>query len=175
MSKKKTDTTKVSGKKFKLNIIDVIVIFLIVILVCASIVKFRNYNETGEENSRIDTIVYNVKISNIRNYTVDAFEIGDVVYDSQMNVEIGKIIDKKYVEAKGYEALKSGEIIETKIPNKYDMILTLEAPGLISENGYYANKSVEIKVGSEKIIETLYAKSGGMITDILQSENVEDR
>ena len=153
-------------KKCKFNIIDISVIILVLILVLAATVKFRNYNKTNDETAKIDTIDYKIKISNVRNYTVDAFVIGDTVYDNQTNVEIGKIIEKGVTDAKGYEVIKSGKIVETKVPNKYDLVLVIETQGTIDNSGYFANRSVELKVGSEKIIETLYAKSTGIITEI---------
>lgn len=153
-------------KKCKFNIIDISVIILVLILVLAATVKFRNYNKTNDETAKIDTIDYKIKISNVRNYTVDAFVIGDTVYDNQTNVEIGKIIEKEVTDAKGYEVIKSGKIVETKVPNKYDLVLVIETQGTIDNSGYFANRSVELKVGSEKIIETLYAKSTGIITEI---------
>ena len=52
------------------------------------------------------------------------------------------------------------------MPNKYDLVLVIETQGTIDNSGYFANRSVELKVGSEKIIETLYAKSTGIITEI---------
>ena len=65
--------------KPKINIIDISVILLVLILIFVATVKFRNYNETNEEGSKIDTIKYEIKISNVRNYTIDAFVIGDIV------------------------------------------------------------------------------------------------
>lgn len=155
-------------KKNKFNIIDISVIILVLILILAATVKFGNYNKTNDDTAKIDTINYKIKISNVRNYTVDAFVIGDTLYDTQTNVEIGKIIDKEVTDAKGYEVIKSGKIVETKVPNKYDLFLVIETQGTIDNSGYFANRSVELKVGSEKIIETLYAKSTGIITEIVQ-------
>ena len=153
-------------KKCKFNIVDISVILLILILVLAATVKFRNYNKTDDETAKIDTIDYKIKISNVRNYTVDAFVVGDTVYDSQNNVEIGKIKEKEVTEARGYEVIRSGKIVETKVPNKYDLVLVIETQGTIDNSAYFANRIVELKVGSEKIIETLYAKSTGIITEI---------
>ncbi len=153
-------------KKCKFNIIDISVIVLVLILILATVVKFGNYNKTNDETAKIDTIDYKIKISNVRNYTVDAFVIGDTVFDNQTNVEIGKIIEKEVTDAKGYEITKNGKIVETKVPNKYDLVLVIETQGTIDNSGYFANRSVELKVGSEKIIETLYAKSTGIITEI---------
>lgn len=159
--------------KRKINIIDISVILIIMILIFAATIKFKNYNETDDVNSKIDNIIYDIRINGIRNYTVDAFEVGDILYDTQTNVEIGKIINKVSSKAKVYEKVKSGEMVEVEIPNRYDMILTMETTGTINETGYFANRSVELKVGSEKIVETLYAKSTGTIIRISENEGIE--
>ena len=65
-----------------------------------------------------------------------------------------------------YEKLANGQIVQIAIPNKYKLILVIETDGVENENGFYANKTVELKVGSEKTIETLYIKTTGKITKI---------
>lgn len=159
-------------KKSKFNIIDISVVILILILILAASVRFGNYNKTNDDSAKIDTFTYKVKISNVRSYTVDAFIIGDTLCDTQTNIEIGKILEKECVEAKSYETLKNGKIIETTVPNRYDLILNVETQGTIDNSGYFANRSVELKVGSEKVIETLYAKSTGRIVEI--SEKIKE-
>ena len=159
--------------KKKINIIDLLVVLLILILIFAAVMKFRNYNVTGDDNAKIDNFKYDIKISNIRNYTLDAYLIGDMVYDAQTNMEIGKIVDKSYSASKEYVKINTGVLVEAEIPERYDMILTIETDGTINETGYFANRSVELKVGSEKTIETLYAKSTGIIVGISENEIAE--
>ena len=53
---------------------------------------------------------------------------------------------------------------------KNDIILTIETPGTVTDSGYYANKSIELKVGSEKEIETRYATTSGKVTSINYNE-----
>ena len=159
--------------KHKINIIDISVIVLIFILIFVAVIRFRSFNETDEVGSKLDIIRYEIKISSVRDYTVDAFVSGDVVYDTETNVDIGKIINKNVTPAKGYEIMKDGKIIETQIPNKYDIILEIETHGLINDIGYFANNSVELEVGNDKTIKTLYAKSTGTIVGISQGDEVE--
>ena len=156
-------------KKNKLNIIDITVIIIILIMIFAAVIKFSNYNDSSEETAKIDTINYEIKLNNVRDYTVNALVSGDTVYDTLTNVEIGKIVDKIVTPAKIYDSLNDGTIIETQIPNKYDIILKIQTNGLINDIGYFANNTVELKVGSEKTIETLYVKTTGKISKIEHS------
>lgn len=161
-------------KKIKINPIDVFVLIIIVALIFASVIKVRNYNEEDNQNSMINKITYGLKVSGVREYTINEFEVGDIVYDSGTNVEIGKIAKKTYEKAEGYEETDDGKIIKIEYPDKFNLILQVETEGIINENGYYANKTVELKVGSEKKIETLYAQTTARIVNIQIVENNEE-
>ena len=88
------------------------------------------------------------------------------MYDSQTNVAIGKITEKNIETSKEYEFMENGTAVKTEVPGKYDLKLKIETEGMINTSGYYANKTVELKVGSEKTIETKYVKSTGRIASI---------
>ena len=62
--------------------------------------------------------------------------------------------------------MENGTAVKTEVPGKYDLKLKIETEGMINTSGYYANKTVELKVGSEKTIETKYVKSTGRIASI---------
>lgn len=153
-------------KKHKINILDLSVILIVLLLIFAASVKFKNYNAEDGENSRLEKIEYVIRVGNIRKYTADAFEIGDNLYDSQTNVMIGKVIAKEIEPTTIYEKIENGELVKSEIPERYDLTLLLETDGSVTQDGYYANRSVELKVGSDKQIETLYAKTTGRITSI---------
>lgn len=153
-------------KKHKFNIIDILIVLLILILILVASIRFGNYNKTNDDTAKIDNFAYELKISGVRNYTIDAFEIGDILYDTQTSAEIGKIVKKDYRETKSYEATKNGKLKEVTVPNRFDLFLMVETEGIIDDSGYFAGRTVEIKVGVDKSIETLYAKSTGKIVEI---------
>ena len=49
---------------------------------------------------------------------------------------------------------------------RYDMTLTIETPGTVETDAYYANKTIELKLDSEKKFETKYAKTTGKVSEI---------
>lgn len=154
-------------KKHKINPIDLSVALVLILLVVAAFFKYKKFNaDDGGITSKVDKITYEMCFSGIREYTTKAFESGDAVYDSQTNVTIGKIVGKNIENTKEYEYMENGKAIKIDVPEKYDLKLTIETEGIINTSGYYANKTVELKVGSEKTIETKYAKSTGKITSI---------
>lgn len=150
----------------KINIVDVCVILVIILLVIGAVLKFGKYNSKSDDTV-YTTIEYQINIENIRNYTADAFQIGDNVYDSLSGVMIGKItnIERKGAENNG--SLVSGEIVKVKDPNRMNVILTIETPGTVETDAYYANKSIELKINSSKVIETRYVKTTGVISSLM--------
>lgn len=149
----------------KFNIVDVLVIVLVILLIMGAYIKFKKFNSKTDETSE-SNIEYQITVNNIREYTVNAFKIGDTIYDSQSGVVIGTVKEVLQKEAETYESTSKGEVIKTKNPYRYDMILTIETPGTVEADAYYANKSIELKVNSTKAIETKYVKTSGVISDI---------
>lgn len=153
----------------KFNLFDITILILIIALVIFGTVKYRTLDK-AVDTSTSGNIIYTILISNVRNYTVDAFIIGDMIFDSGTNVNIGKIINVESRPAKLVKTLEDGtaKVLENEFRN--DMILTIETPGSSTNEGYYANKSIELKVGSEKEVETKYAKTYGKISSINYNE-----
>ena len=155
-------------KKFKINIVDIAAIALILAVGITIKMRFQKYNMMDDTQAQMSQIQYTMKFSNIRQFTADAFQIGDTVFDKQTGVEIGKIVAKEQQPNISLVGLIDGQIAKSEVPNKSDLILTIESDAIINDSGYYANKTIEIKVGSEKIIETLYAKSEGRILSLVK-------
>lgn len=158
------------GKLFgKINLFDAGILLLVLALVIAGISKFKTFNETAD-SSNIGNIMYTFEIYNVRGYTADAFVSGDSVYDSGTNVNIGVIRNVETRPAKIIKTMADGSVKVIENEFKKDVILTIETPGTVNNVGYYANKSIELKVGSEKEIETRYATTSGKIASIKYNE-----
>lgn len=161
-----------NGKLFgKINIIDAGVVLLIIVLLLVGMLKFKTFDKKIDA-SATGKITYTVIIKNVREYTVDAFVSGDTVFDSGTNVNIGKIVKVETQNATIAKSLANGNVKIIENPYKKDIILTIETPGTASQVGYFANKSIELKIGSEKTIETLYATTLGKIGSIEYNEGV---
>ena len=133
--------------------------------------KFKTFNKKIEA-SAAGTITYTVIINNVRDYTADAFVSGDTVFDSGTNVNIGTIRNVEAKTALIAKNLADGTVKMIENPYKKDVILTIEVPGTASDTGYFANRSIELKIGSEKNIETRYATTLGKIGSIEYNEGV---
>lgn len=158
------------GKLFgKINLFDAAILLLIVALIIAGITKFKTFNETVDAETP-GKINYTLIINNVRDYTVLAFASGDVVYDSGTANKIGVVKNVEAKNARMARVLGNGTVKILDNPYRKDLILTIETPGTETDSGYYANKSTELKVGSEKGIETCYATTQGRIGSIVYSE-----
>ncbi len=164
--------TETKKKRFKINIVDVIVVLVVALVIGAAYMKFNKYN-VKTENSSQETIVYNISIYNVRDYSADAYKSGDVIYDSLTGVNIGVIENVVMEDAVTYETAENGKLVKVTNPYKKDVVLTVRTPGTVESNAYYANKSIELKVNSQKTIETKYAKTTGTISSI-NIESVEE-
>ena len=69
--------------------------------------------------------------------------------------------------------MQDGTIVKKAQPDRYELEIEVETDGVVNNAGYYANRTVELKVGSEKTVETLYAKSNGRISGIKVEQTVK--
>ncbi len=149
----------------KINIYDVGAIILVIALCFAAYLKFGII-----EHTKIDTemtnIEYTITFNYLRKYSVDTFKSGDTLYDTQTKMDIGKITKVEYEPAKRIIETVDGQAKTFINPDRYDVTITVEAEGLEKDTGYFANRSVELKVGSTKHVETLYIKSSGIVKSI---------
>lgn len=152
-------------KRFKFNIIDAAVLLVIVLVIWGASIKFGKYNVKTDESSE-GTILYTIDITNVRDYSLQAYQSGDTVFDSLTGVNIGTIQKIESADAVSYENREDGKLVKVVNPYKKDIVLYIETPGTVENNAYYANKSIELKVNSQKAIETKYVKTTGIISNI---------
>lgn len=151
--------------KLKINIVDLLVVLVIIILIVAAYIKFNKFNAKTEESS-LAKLVYTINVLNVRDFTAEAFYSGDIVYDSLSGVNIGTIQKVEKSNAITYEVSETGEVVEIENPYRKDLVLYIETPGSVENDAYYANKSIELKVNSQKAIDTKYIKTSGIISGI---------
>lgn len=120
--------------KFRFNSID----FLILIAIVAAI--FSVVYRSGLKDSIVairsnETIVYSLKINNVQKESFDMINIEDSIFNQTDDKNIGKIVGKESQDAESYIVLSNGAIKKTKIPDRVDIYLTVEASGRITDEG----------------------------------------
>lgn len=149
--------TDKNGKLFgKFNIIDLLFILVIIVAVLATVFKF-GFSANKDATVASDMIEYVLKAEKVRMFTIDAFEIGDTVYDDESSKAIGVIKNVEYKPCEQYFYKNDGTIVKNVMPERYDAYVTIECDARISDDGYYANgtkqisKFSTIKITTQKV------------------------
>lgn len=122
-------------KKHKFTWIDAVVIVVVVLLIAGTCVKFLVNDTTSVTQDSVE-FTYQLRISNIRQMSVDSLQVGDAVYDNEGKGCVGVI---SAVDVEPYTTTyntDSGEIVNTTVEGRYTVILTLTADGTPTGDTY---------------------------------------
>lgn len=153
------------GKLFgKVSIIDIFVLIIIVVAAFGVYTRFFTTNERVEVNKK--QLEYQIKIEKVRQGTFDALSKLGPVYDKTTKEYMGEI---KAVASEPYyegQELANGELKKSEIPDRMNVIITIEADGSESAVGFYVGGSKYIGAGSSFNLTTKYAETTGEIVSI---------
>ena len=149
-------------KKFRLNWIDALIVVLVIGLVAGTYMKFRVSDKTSVTEPQ-STITYQVQLLNVRQYTVDLLHEGDHLYDSESGKDIGVIQSVEVAPATSLAQNQEGELNWAETDDRYDLILTVEGQGTVSNNVYTINHTYTLNVGSFRQFQTKYTYWQGRV------------
>jgi hypothetical protein len=153
------------GRLFgKLSVIDLLVIVIVVVLAVSVYLK-RNVKD---HTAATTPIVYQVKVSGIRDDMLDNWQVGDQMYDADNDSAMGVITEIRTEPSQSTATRIDGTYSTDTIEGRKDVYLTLSADGLVSNGRYYVDRSYEISVNSNRSVYTKYAGFECMITEIQQ-------
>ena len=138
--------------KKKFNVIDVLIILLVavVIVVGAFVVRQAMNGSDGETKMIV------VEVTERKKSFCDILKKDDLAYDGVENVKLGKVVDFEVKPAQIDSTSSSdGTIKRTTIPERYDILLSLEIP-----------QDTEIQVGKQLWIETSLYKCDGYVIKV---------
>ena len=156
------------GRLFgKISVIDVIVIIIVLLLGAALYFKF-NVLEITSSSGELEPITYVIKVSGVREYTLNNLEIGDILFDEDNDSgnSVGTITDIEAEQAMAASELTDGTYVMAEIEDCYDITLTIEASGLVSSGRYFVNKNYEVNANSKRTFYTKYATFSATIMEI---------
>lgn len=151
----------------KLKIFDIVLILFI--LAAVSVVGIKVFGMgTDDVITAVETrpAQVTIRIENVRTYTASHLTVGEAVLSDETNSAIG-VIDK--IEILPYEEVvetSDGQLIRATVPDKYTVMLTLDAQLSERETGYFAEGITEIKVNSATKIYTKKVITSGRIEGI---------
>ena len=127
-------------KKYRFNIIDVLLILTIIVSVAA--IVFLYFYDGAEKGNKDDgemvEIIYTVEQKAFPDLLRNKINIGDSVSDAEGNV-IGNVIDREYTDAV-YSGIDSeGNFFEEEYPGKKRINVKVRVSALaeLDENGFY--------------------------------------
>ncbi len=167
-------------KKMKFNILDVVVILVITVLVVAYCFRSNIFANTlsVSEPSKMEV---SVKVEGVRIYTVDAFSVGDSIYDRETGNLLGEISEVRYEPS--YETVKldgtqtedgTAKAVLLESPGRYDVYITFDATGKINDEGSYINGNKLVAPNSSLSISTQKVITEGKIISVNEVVAIPD-
>lgn len=152
---------KIGGK---ISVIDLGVILLVIAAVIGLCVRFMSSTTTAVTSN--ETFRYVVKVNSVRDFTVKALEKGGILTDKKSELELGEIKNIQTDDAKMQSTTADGNIKWSNLPDRYTCMVTIEAQGRESEDGYILDDTTELSVGRSVEIITKYVKTSGEIMSV---------
>lgn len=154
-----------NGKLFgKVSILDIFVVLLVVGVVAGTI-----YRYTSERTNMLfadATINYTLRISNVREFSLENYHVGLRAYHHITNELVGTIIGVRSEPVYDFLENVLGELHLVQRPDIINIYLDLEVVGMETDTAYLINGTHELNVGSDLRLRTRYITVTGTIDDI---------
>ncbi|NLW40856.1 MAG: DUF4330 domain-containing protein [Tissierellia bacterium] len=142
------------GKLFGIiNIIDLTVILVIALLVFGGVKRLKARPVSIAEDKKA---LLTIEVSDIRKPTVDSIVVGDPLYHYDKGQLIGTIVDKKVEPYKEPVESGDGRWILAEVPEKYAVIMTVEAsvkenPDVVIAGGEQVRVGAQFRVKNRNV------------------------
>lgn len=153
------------GKLFgKINIIDLLAILVVVLLIAGVLFKFVLNDNRGVGNDSL--IEYTVSIQDVRSFTADAIVVNDAIYDSKTDTYMGKVVKKEVRPFKDFITKTDGTVSLAEKPGKFEVLITMQVPGVVNNYSYLASGSRDINSQSTVFLQNRLADVQGKVVDV---------
>lgn len=144
------------GKLFgKISIIDIAALIAVVVLIVGVAVRFSGNQAVTVSSGQ--AIECDLRITEIRQVTVDALKKGGQVYDIETKEYIGDIVDVKQEDCYSLIAMANGERKLVPVEERYNAVVTVAFTGSVSEKGYYTASNRQMSAGGKVGINSKFA------------------
>ncbi|MTI48650.1 DUF4330 domain-containing protein [Sporosalibacterium faouarense] len=131
----------------KVNIVDFAVLMIVLLMVFGGVYKFSQISNTTQDYT--EEISVTIEVKDIGSGLVEAITEGDILLDSVRGSEFGEVLSKSSVEPHQELVIgKDGKVEFKSIPGKYDVVLELKSPALVTEEGILIGRK-PMYIGSE--------------------------
>lgn len=142
------------GKLFgKINIIDICVVLIIVVAIAVTYFKF-NLSAHSDVTKSNATVVYTLEACNVRDFTIDGIKAGDKLFDEETDKFIGTIVSVDSDTAFDYITRTDGTIVKADMPERKNLIITVECPAIIREGAVVTESGKQIYLNQNNVCYT---------------------
>lgn len=159
-------------KKSKFNLVDILLILGIVITLAACLYVFISLKDTSAAPAADSVkMVFTVELKQKEQSVVDAFtkalENGGSCFVSEKEKAPAVIKDVAVSTAKKSSSdMQTGEAKLSDVEGRYDLLITLEAEGTMTEKDILADGTAPVKVGDEISVKGKGFAGYGFITSL---------
>ena len=142
------------GRLFgKLSIIDIMVVAAILVLATGFL-----YNRSAQHVRQIimaDTPLYvTFLVEGVRGYSVSAVSEGDIIFRQHERGALGRVYKIESGPAYDIMVLQDGTASLVPVENRYNMYITLECVGSVTDTGFFVNGTVQLSEGGRISIQS---------------------
>ncbi len=145
----------------KINFADGIIILLILICIAGIAIRFSGTNDLSATK-----IEYQIELKGVRDYSVASLEKKGDVFDPKLKKSMGTIVDVAVTGAMGEEEMANGTNVISPMPERYDVVLTIQTEGSVGESSYYSSASNELCIGKTYELYTKWSSCYGTIRKV---------
>ena len=149
----------------KINVVDLIVIIIVIAAICLTYFKF-NLSEHSDVTSSNAKAEYTIKVTSLRDFTVKEFAVGDKIFEEETGKCIGIIKDISVEDSYDYFTKTDGEVVYSKLPQRYNAYLLIETDVVLNERGVSVNGVKSLHKNQNIVVYTQKIKTEGQVIEV---------
>lgn len=150
-----------------ISVIDLLVIAVVAVLAVALYMK-NHVLDTTSTSTGNTPITFTMECYNVRDYVVQAIQVGDAVYDKDRSSggAIGKVTKIEQLPSGNITELSDGTIAMVSAEGCTNLRITVEGVGQVSQGRYKLNRVYELGINAARNFYTQYALFTGTVLEI---------
>lgn len=135
--------------KLKMNVLDFIIIFIVLAILCVGTVLFTKVNKTNAQLGNPVSLEFTVEVKDLTVESAEAFAdaVGKKVVYGVKNSDYGEIVDVKIEPFKRLaQNLEEGKFFWDTYPDKYQALVKIKTDAFENEK-FFVGNTEEIRVG----------------------------
>lgn len=135
----------------RFNILDLFIIAIIIVLGVGGFYKVKKVNPTNVIKPK--PVELKIIVMEREQFGVDMIKKGDILKEYDTGIVLGEIKDIEVNPASAEVVTTDGEIKVAEIPDRYDLLITIDAKAMITENAIMSGNK-ELRIGNKLVLRT---------------------